>query len=143
MKNTCLDLDDNERKIEVKPVSSEPPLLLAFKLEDTRFGQLTYMRVYQGVINKGDFITNIRDGKKVKIPRLVHMHSDELEDMDKAEAGDIVAIFGVECASGDTFTDGKLNYAMSSMFVPEPVMSLAVSPKEKSSSGNFSKALQK
>ena len=71
------------------------------------------------------------------------MHSDELEDMEKAEAGDIVAIFGVDCASGDTFTDGKLNYAMSSMFIPEPVMSLAVSPKEKSSLGNFSKALQK
>ena len=141
--NTCLDLDDNEKVLQVKPSSEEPPLLLAFKLEDTRFGQLTYMRVYQGIIRKGDFIVNVKNQKKVKVPRLVHMHSDELEDMEKAEAGDIIAIFGVECASGDTFTDGKLNYAMSSMFVPEPVMSLAIAPKEKSSAGNFSKALQK
>ena len=141
--NTCLNLDDNEKVLNVKPSSDEPPLLLAFKLEDTRFGQLTYMRVYQGVINKGDFIVNVKNQKKVKVPRLVHMHSDELEDMEKAEAGDIIAIFGVECASGDTFTDGKLNYAMSSMFIPEPVMSLAIAPKDKSSSGNFSKALQK
>ena len=141
--NTCLDLDDNEKILQVKPSSEEPPLLLAFKLEDTRFGQLTYMRVYQGIVRKGDFIVNVKNQKKVKVPRLVHMHSDELEDMEKAEAGDIIAIFGVECASGDTFTDGKLNYAMSSMFVPEPVMSLAIAPKDKSSSGNFSKALQK
>ena len=71
------------------------------------------------------------------------MHSDDMEDIEKAEAGDIVAIFGVDCASGDTFTDGKINYAMSSMFVPDPVMSLAIAPKEQSASGNFTKALQK
>ena len=71
------------------------------------------------------------------------MHSDDMEDIDKSEAGDIVAIFGVDCASGDTFTDGKINYAMSSMFIPEPVMSLAIAPKEQNASGNFTKALQK
>ncbi len=143
VKNTALDLDDNEKVIPVEPYSDKPPLLLAFKLEDTRFGQLTYMRIYQGIIRKGDFIINSRNQKKVKVARLVHMHSDDMEEIDQTEAGDIVAIFGVECASGDTFTNGKLNYAMSSMFVPEPVMSLAIEPKEKSSSGNFTKALQK
>ena len=141
--NTALDLDQNEKEIPVDPSSEKDLLLLAFKLEDTRFGQLTYMRVYQGVLNKGDFIINTRTGKKVKVPRLVYMHSDDMEDIEKASAGDIVAIFGVDCASGDTFTDGKLNYAMSSMFVPDPVMSLAIAPKEQSSSGNFTKALQK
>ncbi|MCY4321484.1 MAG: elongation factor G, partial [Bdellovibrionaceae bacterium] len=143
VQNTALDLDQDEKEILVNPSSEKPLLLLAFKLEDTRFGQLTYMRVYQGVLNKGDFIINTRTNRKVKVPRLVYMHSDDMEDIEKAEAGDIVAIFGVDCASGDTFTDGKLNYAMSSMFVPDPVMSLAISPKEQSAGGNFTKALQK
>ena len=143
VKNTALDLDQNEKPIEVIPSSDKELLALAFKLEDTRFGQLTYMRIYQGVLKKGDFIINTRTGKKVKVPRLVYMHSDDMEDIQQAEAGDIVAIFGVDCASGDSFTDGKLNYAMSSMFVPDPVMSLAIAPKEQNASGNFTKALQK
>ena len=143
VQNTALDLDNEEKVMPVKPFSDQPLLLLAFKLEDTRFGQLTYMRIYQGIIRKGDFIINSRNQKRVKVARLVHMHSDDMEEVDQAEAGDIVAIFGVECASGDTFTSGKLNYAMSSMFIPDPVMSLAIEPKEQSSSGNFTKALQK
>ena len=143
VKNTALDLDQQEKELEIIPSSDQPLLLLAFKLEDTRFGQLTYMRIYQGTLNKGDFITNTRTGKKLKVPRLVYMHADDMEDINRAEAGDIVAIFGVDCASGDSFTDGKIHYAMSSMFVPDPVMSLAVAPKEKTSSGNFTKALQK
>lgn len=143
VKNTSLDLENNEKEIPVAPSSEEPLLLLAFKLEDTRYGQLTYMRVYQGVLRKGDFIVNMRDQKKVKVPRLVHMHSEEMEVIDTAYAGDIVAVFGVECASGDTFTDGKINRAMSSMFVPDPVMSLAIEPKEQKTAGNFLKALQK
>ena len=143
VKNTALDLDQNEKPIEVVPSEDKELLALAFKLEDTRFGQLTYMRIYQGILKKGDFIINTRTGKKVKVPRLVYMHSDDMEDIPSASAGDIVAIFGVDCASGDSFTDGKLNYAMSSMFVPDPVMSLAIAPKEQNASVNFTKALQK
>jgi len=143
IENIALDLDNNEKQIKVDPSPEKEMLALAFKLEDTRFGQLTYMRIYQGVLKKGDFIINTRTGKKVKVPRLVYMHSDDMEDIEQASAGDIVAIFGVDCASGDSFTDGKINYAMSSMFVPDPVMSLAIAPKEQSNSGNFTKALQK
>ncbi len=143
VKNTAKDLDQEEKEREVEPYSEKPLLLLAFKLEDTRFGQLTYMRVYQGVIKKGHFIINVRTGKKHKVPRLVYMHADDMEDIDQAEAGDIVAVFGMECASGDSWTDGKINWAMSSMFVPDPVMSLAIAPKEQSASGNFTKSLQK
>ena len=143
VQNTALDLDQNEKELPVEPFPEKPLLLLAFKLEDTRFGQLTYMRVYQGVVNRGDFIINTRTGKKLKVPRLVYMHADDMEDIDKASAGDIVAIFGVDCFSGDSFTNGKINYAMSSMFVPDPVMSLAIAPKEQSAGGNFTKALQK
>jgi elongation factor G len=78
-----------------------------------------------------------------QVPRLVRMHSDELEDITEAVAGDIVAMFGVECASGDTFTDGSTRLAMTSMTVPEPVMSLAISPKSRDAGANFSKALSR
>ena len=118
-------------------------MALAFKLEDGRFGQLTYMRIYQGTIKKGDFIFNQTSGKKVKIPRVVRMNSDEMVDIEKAHAGDIVALFGVDCASGDTFTDDKVHYTMTSMYVPEPVISLAVAPKDKTTADSFAKALNK
>ena len=143
VENISLDLDNDEKEIPVQPSASEPLLLLAFKLEDTRYGQLTYMRIYQGTLAKGDFIVNMRDGKRLKVSRLARMHADEMEVIESAAAGDIAAVFGVECASGDTFTDGKVRRAMSSMFIPAPVMSLAVEPKERTASGAFAKALQK
>lgn len=141
--NEALDLDNNEETIILESDASKKPVALAFKLEDGRFGQLTYMRIYQGTINKGDFITNVVNGKKVKVPRLVRMHASEMQDVEVAEAGDIVAMFGVDCASGDTFTDGELNYSMTSMFVAEPVIELSVKPKERSGQVNFSKAMNR
>ena len=141
--NKALDLNKNEEEVILASDSTKPLVALAFKLEDGRFGQLTYMRIYQGKMTKGDFITNVANGKKVKIPRLVRMHSEEMEDVTTAEAGDIVALFGIECSSGDTFTDGKVNLSMTSMHVPDAVISLAVAPKEKSGADKFSKALQK
>ena len=91
---------------------------------------MTYVRVYQGRLSKGMYITNTNSKKKVKVPRLVRMHSNEMVDIDSVEAGDVVAVFGVECASMDTFTDGTVDYSLTSMFVPNPVMSLAIKPKE-------------
>jgi elongation factor G len=141
--NEGLDLDKNEEKIvlDVDPV--KPLVALAFKLEDGRYGQLTYMRLYQGTLKKGDFIINSTNQRKVKVPRLVKMHSNEMADIEEASAGDIVALFGVDCSSGDTFTDGTVNVAMTSMHVPAAVISLAVAPKDKAGAANFSKALQK
>lgn len=141
--NRALDLDNNEAEVALSSDENKPLVALAFKLEDGRYGQLTYMRVYQGSLKKGEFITNVVNGKKVKVPRVVHMHADEMEDVTEAKAGDIVAVFGIDCASGDTFTDGTLNWAMSSMFVPDSVISLAIRPKDKTADANFSKALQK
>jgi elongation factor G len=141
--NEGLDLDKNEEKVVLAADETKPMVALAFKLEDGRFGQLTYMRLYQGTMKKGDFITNMANGRKVKIPRLVRMNSNDMEDIEVAHAGDIVALFGVDCSSGDTFTDGTVSIAMTSMFVPDAVISLAVAPKNKEGAANFSKALQK
>ncbi|GFZ00668.1 translation elongation factor EFG/EF2 protein [Actinidia rufa] len=141
--NYALDQTKKEEKTVLSGTPAGPLVALAFKLEEGRFGQLTYLRIYEGVIKKGDFVINVNTGKKIKVPRLVRMHSDELEDIQEAHAGQIVAVFGVDCASGDTFTDGSVRYTMTSMNVPEPVMSLAVSPVSKDSGGQFSKALNR
>jgi len=142
--NYALDLNNNEEKVIVDPVSADKPLVaLAYKLEDGRYGQLTYVRVYQGTLRKGEFIYNARDRKKVKIPRIVRMHSDEMQDITEAHAGDIVAMFGVDCASGDTFTSEKIHYSMTSMHIPEAVIDLAIKPKEQKMFANFSKAINR
>ncbi|KAI8815442.1 P-loop containing nucleoside triphosphate hydrolase protein [Cladochytrium replicatum] len=140
VENYALDLDKEEEKIELSSSASKPLVSLAFKLEEGRFGQLTYVRVYQGTIKKGSWIVNTRTGKKIKVPRVARMHSNEMEDVEVVQAGEICALFGVECASGDTFTDGALNYSMTTMFVPQTVMSLSITPKTKETP-NFSKAL--
>jgi elongation factor G len=137
------DQANGEALVVLESDGNKPFVGLAFKLEDGRYGQLTYMRIYQGTISKGDFIINCVNQKKVKVPRLVRMHSDEMHDIETAQAGDIVALFGVECASGDTFTDGEVKLTMTSMHVPDAVISLAIAPKEKAGAANFSKALNR
>ena len=82
----------------------------------------------------------MKDGSKVRVPKLVRMHSSDMEEVEEAQAGDIVAMFGVDCASGTTFTDGTVRQSLTSMFVPDPVVSLALVPKARNSP-NFSKAL--
>jgi elongation factor G len=144
VENKALDQDKNEETVILASQANKPFVGLAFKLEDGRYGQLTYMRIYQGQVNKGDFIVNCSaNGRRIKVPRLVRMHADEMKDIESAQAGDIVALFGVDCSSGDTFTDGKVNYTMTSMHVPDAVISLAVEPKEKTATTNFSKALNR
>jgi elongation factor G len=141
--NEALDQKNNEAKLVLESNPDKPFVGLAFKLEDGRYGQLTYIRIYQGRIAKGEFIFNQSNQRKVKIPRIVRMHSNEMNDVAEASAGDIVALFGVECASGDTFTDGRLSVTMTSMHVPDAVIDLAVAPKERTGQANFSKALNR
>ena len=141
IENSGVDLDNDEAHVEIISEIDKPLVMLAFKLEDGRYGQLTYVRVYQGKVGKGTTIINSRTGKKHKVGRLVRMHADEMQDINEAGAGDIVALFGIECASGDTFTDGTLNYAMSSMHVPDAVISLSIKPKDQKSQDNMGKAL--
>ncbi len=141
--NFALDKKNAEQQVKVAVDANAPFIGYAFKLDEGRYGQLTYIRIYQGTIRKGDFIFNSRDGRKIKVPRLVKMHSDEMADIEEASAGDIIALFGVDCFSGDTFTDGTTELTMTSMHVPEPVIALAVAPKHKEGAAQFSKALQK
>lgn len=141
VENLALDRRREEATVKLVPYNSLPFVGLAFKLEESNYGQLTYIRVYQGTLRKGLNCFNARTDKKIKIPRIVRMHSNEMEDVTEVGAGEICAVFGVDCASGDTFTDGQLGYSMTSMFVPEPVISLSIKPKNNKDSSNFSKAI--
>ncbi len=139
--NKGVDLDHDEAEITIETDPDKPLVALAFKLDDGRYGQLTYIRVYQGTVEKGSTIINARTKKRHKVGRLVRMHADKMEDIDRATAGDIVALFGIDCASGDTFTAQGYNVGMSSMFVPKPVISLAIKAKDNKMSDNLGKAL--
>jgi elongation factor G len=143
IENEAIDLDREDQRVVLESAPGPPLVMLAFKLEVSRYGQLTYVRIYQGTLKKGETIVNVRTGKGVKAGRLVRMHADEMEEIEFASAGDIVAIFGIDCASGDTFTDGQVRYTMRSMHVPAPVISLAVKPKDKKAEMNLSKALSR
>jgi elongation factor G len=141
--NMALDLKNSEKEFAVTNNPDDPLIMLAFKLEDGRYGQLTYTRTYQGKLAKGDTVYNSRTGKKTKIGRLCRMHSNEMEEIDACGSGDIVALFGVDCASGDTFTSEDISCSMTSMHIPEPVISLAVIPKDNKAQINMSKALNR
>ena len=140
---TALDLDNDEAPVALKSDPGLPAVALAFKLEEGQYGQLTYMRIYQGTIKKGMDIYNTRARKKQKVGRLIRMHADATEDINEAAAGDIIAFFGIDCASGDTFVAPPLNYSMTSMYVPNPVISLAIKAKDKAAEDNMGKALNR
>lgn len=147
VKNTGFEIDPEgkENPIEFLPDPKKPFVGYAFKLEENKFGQLTYVRVYQGRIKKGDYIWNSTQQKRMKISRMVKMHSNEMEDISEAGPGEIFAIFGLECSSGDTFTEGDMTNPVrcSSMHVPPPVIQLTIKPKKNQNLQKFNKALQK
>ncbi|KAL0487330.1 mtEFG1 [Acrasis kona] len=135
-----------EQVEEVLTISDQekPFVGLAFKLEEGKYGQLTYVRVYQGMLKRGAIMYNMRTGEKVKVPKLVRMHSEEMEDIAEIGPGEICAVFGVECASGDTFvTQLRSGLSLENMFVPDPVISLSVKCKDKNKDSVFGKALSR
>lgn len=120
-----------------------PIVTMAFKTVIEAFGQLTYCRVYQGVLEKGGTYTNARTGKKTRFGRLLRMHANDREDIDSAGPGDIIAIVGVDCASGDTFCGPGIDVALENIFVPEAVLRLAVEPLTREGSDRLAKALER
>jgi elongation factor G len=141
VENSGVDLSAAGAPITLAADCQKPLVCLGFKLEDGRYGQLTYVRIYQGSLTRGTSIVNSRTKRRHKVGRLVRMHADEMEEIEAAGAGDIVALFGIDCASGDTFTDGSVDVAMTAMHVPEPVISLSVKPVDSKVEANMAKAL--
>ncbi len=141
--NTAIDLDADNAEIELRTDPAAPTVALAFKLEEGPYGQLTYIRIYQGSVRKGEELTNIRSRQRFKVGRLVRMHADSMVDIQEAGAGDIVALFGVDCASGDTIVSPGLNLSLTSIYVPDSVISLAISPADNSSADRMAKALNR
>jgi elongation factor G len=143
VENVAMDMDNNEELVVLDNDPEKPIVALAFKLEDGQYGQLTYVRVYQGTVAKGSTIVNIRNGKKVKVGRVVRMHADQMEDVESLQSGYIGALFGIECSSGDTFTSLGTNVTMISMYVPKPVISAAITTKDNKSQMAMAKALNR
>eukprot|EP00434_Breviolum_minutum_P017575 symbB.v1.2.015510.t1/scaffold1160.1/size134679/19 len=139
----ALNAEDEEQIVDLSHSTKAPLVGYAFKIQDHPLaGQVTYMRVYQGKVGKGDSIVNMMNDKRISVKRLVRMHSNEIKDVPEAGAGDIVALAGVDCESGVTFTDGKAKLTCSSMFVPEPVMSISVTAS-RDDQARFQKALRR
>lgn len=134
---------DEEKKIELAPDEDKPFVGMAFKIVEDPFGQLTFMRIYQGKIVKGLSYTNQRSSKKERFSRIVRMHSEKREEIDEASAGDIVAVMGIDCASGDTYCTDRGYATLESMFVPDPVIKIAVNPLNRGDGDKMSKALQR
>lgn len=132
---------DETQKIALKPDPSAPMVGMAFKIVEDPFGQLTFMRVYQGKIEKGEMYVNQRTGRKERFSRIVRMHADKREEVDVAEAGDIVAIMGIDCATGETYSNDRDYCTLESMFVPEPVIKVAVTPASRADADKMGKAL--
>ncbi|MCG8648863.1 MAG: elongation factor G, partial [Pirellulales bacterium] len=137
------DPTDEDKKIDLKPDPNAPFVGMAFKIVDDQFGQLTFMRIYQGSISKGGSYVNQRTGRKERFSRLVRMHSDKREEIETASAGDIIAVMGIDSASGDTYAIERNFCTLESMFVPDPVIKIAVNPTSRSDGDKMGKALQR
>ena len=137
------DNDDAQAEISLAPNAELPMVAMAFKLVEEQFGQVTYMRVYQGTLKKGTYYFNSRRRKKERVSRILRVHADEKEDIDSAGAGDIVAVMGIECATGDTYCDEGTNVSLESIYAAEPVIDLAISPVKRADQDKMGKALSR
>ncbi|MGJ8629614.1 MAG: elongation factor G [Glaciecola sp.] len=139
------DPDTGEATGEFAIVDVKEPLrALAFKIMDDRFGALTFVRIYSGTLNKGDTILNSATGKTERVGRMVEMHANDRTEISSAQAGDIIAIVGMKnVQTGHTLCDPKHECTLEPMIFPEPVISIAVSPKDKGSTEKMGIAIGK
>ncbi|MEZ6123169.1 MAG: elongation factor G [Planctomycetaceae bacterium] len=135
--------DGTPARVKLSNSEKDPVVAMAFKTVVETFGQLTYMRIYQGRIKKGESYVNARTGNSVRFGRLVRMHANDREDIDFGDAGDIIAIVGVDCASGDTFVGGGLKYSLENIFVADPVIRLSIEPAKRDDADKLGKALER
>ena len=135
--------EPNWNRVNLESRPDKPLVCMAFKTVVEQYGQLTYTRIYQGKIVKGDSYFNTRTGKKVRFGRLVRMHATARIDVDVAEAGDIVALVGVDCASGDTFCSEEVTYSLESIYVPDAVIKLSIEPVKREGADKLGKALER
>ncbi len=125
-----------------KPDDAEPFCALAFKIATDPYGNLTYFRVYSGVLSKGSYVLNSRSGRKERIGRILRMHANHREDIDSIGAGDIAAAVGLsDTRTGDTLCDEKSPITLESITFPEPVISQAIEPKTKGDQDKLGTAL--
>jgi elongation factor G len=132
-----------DEKFDLEANPAKPLVAMAFKIVDDPFGQLTFMRIYQGTLKKGEAYINQRTSQKQRFSRIVRMHADKREEIDSADAGDIVAVMGVDAASGDTYAADQKYCTLENMFVPEPVIKMAITPTNRDGLDKLSKALQR
>ncbi len=135
--------DKPDQDFPLEPDPKKPFVGMAFKIVEDAFGQLTFMRIYQGTITKGELHFNQRTDQKQRFSRIVKMHADKREEVDSASAGDIVAIMGIDCASGDTYASERKYCTLESMFVPEPVIKMAITPVNRDGGDKLGKALNR
>lgn len=133
--------DEESTQVLLEPETAKPFVGMAFKIVDDPYGQLTFLRIYQGTIKKGETYINQRTGRKERFSRVLRMHADKRDEIDDASAGDIVAIMGIDCASGDTYAHKPKFCTLESMFIPEPVIRTAINPAQRADSDKLGKAL--
>jgi elongation factor G len=136
-------IENPEESVKLTPDPTQPFVGMAFKIVEDPYGQLTFLRIYQGSIEKGNMYYNQRTGRKDRFSRIVRMHADKREEVDSASAGDIVAVMGIDCASGDTYASERNYCSLESIFVPEPVLKVAINPLSRSDGEKLAKALQR
>jgi elongation factor G len=137
------DISNGGAEIPLAPDPDAPLVAMAFKLVEETFGQVTFMRIYQGTLAKGTFYYNTRQRKRSRISRILRVHADQKEDIDSASAGDIVAVMGIECATGDTYCSEGSDLSLESIFAAEPVIDLSIQPNKRADYDKLSKALNR
>jgi elongation factor G len=130
-------------EMPLAPDPDAPLVAMAFKLVEEPFGQVTFVRIYQGTLAKGTFYFNSRQRKRARISRILRVHADQKEDIDAASAGDIVAVMGIECATGDTYCSEGSDLSLESIYAAEPVIDLSVQPVKRADYDKLAKALNR